>query len=121
LLGDEVGMFSASLVIFVLTFLNIFIYQSVFTWLLGGTLGKFFLKLKVVNLWSLQTLTFSESCVRAFFWIIGALCFFIPHISVFFNPKRRAMQGRISDSIVVTETGFEYLTNYPRELLVTDG
>ncbi len=28
--------------------------------------------------------------------------------------------GRIGDSIVVTETGFEYLTQYPRELLVTD-
>ena len=29
--------------------------------------------------------------------------------------------GRIGDSIVVTETGFEYLTEYPRTLLVTDG
>jgi len=28
--------------------------------------------------------------------------------------------GRIGDSIVVTETGFEYLTDYPRTLLVTD-
>ncbi|WP_439121723.1 M24 family metallopeptidase [Marivita sp.] len=28
--------------------------------------------------------------------------------------------GRIGDSIVVTETGAEYLTQYPRELLVTD-
>jgi Xaa-Pro aminopeptidase len=27
--------------------------------------------------------------------------------------------GRIGDSIVVTETGFEYITDYPRELLVT--
>ena len=29
--------------------------------------------------------------------------------------------GRIGDSIVVTETGCEYLTDYPRELLVTEG
>jgi Xaa-Pro aminopeptidase len=28
--------------------------------------------------------------------------------------------GRIGDSIVVTDTGYEYITNYPRELLVTD-
>ncbi len=28
--------------------------------------------------------------------------------------------GRIGDSIVVTETGAEYLTEYPRELLITD-
>ncbi|MFN3153741.1 M24 family metallopeptidase [Marivita cryptomonadis] len=28
--------------------------------------------------------------------------------------------GRIGDSIVVTETGSDYLTQYPRELLVTD-
>lgn len=28
--------------------------------------------------------------------------------------------GRIGDSIVVTETGSEYITHYPRELLVTD-
>jgi Xaa-Pro dipeptidase len=30
------------------------------------------------------------------------------------------MAGRIGDSIVVTENGAEYLTQYPRELLVTD-
>jgi len=29
--------------------------------------------------------------------------------------------GRIGDSIVVTKTGCEYLTDYPRTLLVTDG
>ena len=28
--------------------------------------------------------------------------------------------GRIGDSVVVTETGFDYLTEYPRTLLVTD-
>ena len=28
--------------------------------------------------------------------------------------------GRIGDSIVVTETGFDYITDYPRTLLVTD-
>ena len=28
--------------------------------------------------------------------------------------------GRIGDSIVVTENGFDYLTNYPRQLLVTE-
>ncbi|WP_420412871.1 M24 family metallopeptidase [Roseibium sp.] len=28
--------------------------------------------------------------------------------------------GRIGDSIVVTETGFDYLTNYPRQVMVTD-
>lgn len=28
--------------------------------------------------------------------------------------------GRIGDSIVVTETGFDYLTQYPRELLITE-
>ena len=29
--------------------------------------------------------------------------------------------GRIGDSVVVTETGFDYLTNYPRELAVLNG
>ncbi|MCO4847816.1 MAG: aminopeptidase P family protein [Yoonia sp.] len=28
--------------------------------------------------------------------------------------------GRIGDSIVVTETGYDYITDYPRELLVTE-
>ena len=28
--------------------------------------------------------------------------------------------GRIGDSIVVTETGHDYITNYPRQLLVTE-
>lgn len=28
--------------------------------------------------------------------------------------------GRIGDSVVVTETGFDYITNYTRELMVTD-
>ena len=29
--------------------------------------------------------------------------------------------GRIGDSIVVTDTGADYITHYPRELLVTEG
>ena len=29
--------------------------------------------------------------------------------------------GRIGDSVVVTETGCDYITNYPRELLITAG
>ena len=33
----------------------------------------------------------------------------------------RVTAGRIGDSIVVTQDGFEYLTNYPRQLLVTEG
>jgi hypothetical protein len=32
----------------------------------------------------------------------------------------RPAEMRIGDSIVVTDTGFEYLTNYPRQLLVTE-
>ena len=27
--------------------------------------------------------------------------------------------GRIGDSIVVTETGYEYITSYPREILLS--
>ena len=31
-----------------------------------------------------------------------------------------ALGGRIGDSVVVTETGFDYLTEYPRQVLVVD-
>ena len=31
-----------------------------------------------------------------------------------------ATAGRIGDSVVVTETGCDYLTDYPRRLLIVD-
>ena len=83
------------------TVFTITLYHTLSTYLLGASLGKLFLGIKVVDLWSHKKPSFTSCLLRACAWWLGAITIGFSYASVFTNERRRALHDRISETIVV--------------------
>jgi uncharacterized RDD family membrane protein YckC len=82
--------------LFVITF-----YSTIFTALFGGTLGKKFLGLEVLNVWTRKRPSFSSSLLRSFSWWLGLITLGFSFLSMYSNSLRRTLHDRISETMVV--------------------
>ena len=96
---DEMNQFSVNNLFFILM-LKV-LYHTLFVWQNGMTLGKYFMKIKVVELNTKQRPTFIRALLRALFRIASEVFFYLGFLFAFFSPLKQTLHDRLSDCVVV--------------------
>ena len=82
-------------------FLIKLIYHTLFVWQNGMTLGKYVMKIKVIDLQTGQTPDLQKSMLRGSLRIASEVLFYIGFIMAFFMPMRQTLHDKLSDCVVV--------------------
>ncbi len=83
-------------------FLLYVLYHGTLVWLMGMTLGKYFLRLRVVSLVDGRGLNFGMAFLRALIHSVGELfLFYITFLPAFFSPLRQTLHDRLGGSVVI--------------------
>ncbi len=77
------------------------VYQSLFVWYYGATLGKIFLKIKVIDMEYLDRPTPVSSFARASIRALSEVLFYFGFIFAFFDKNRLTLHDRVSKTLVV--------------------
>ena len=77
------------------------IYHTFFVATNGATLGKYIVKIKVVNEESGELLSWSMALVRALVRTAGEMLLYFTFIFAFANPKRQTLQDKLAKSVVI--------------------
>ncbi|HIP28506.1 MAG TPA: RDD family protein [Sulfurovum sp.] len=79
------------------------LYHTIFIWQNGMTLGKYFMKIRVISLKTdtQQNLTFSKSFLRALLRIVSEVVFYLGFLLAFFLPLNQTLHDKLSHSVVV--------------------
>ncbi|MBV5279097.1 MAG: RDD family protein [Campylobacteraceae bacterium] len=77
------------------------VYQTFFVWMYGATLGKIFLKIRVISTLDLENPTFLLSLSRASFRIISESLFYLGFLWAALNPKRETWHDKVANTLVV--------------------
>lgn len=77
-------------------------YQTYLVFRYGFTVGKWFMGLKVINVWTGAPVDFGSSLSRAFFWLLEVVFLGIPHLAVLTNSRRRPWHDRLADTQVIS-------------------
>jgi len=96
---SEMNQFSVSNLFFILS-LKV-LYHTFFTWQNGMTLGKYFMKIRVVNIHTQETLTLPKALLRAMLRIISEVVFYLGFLLAFFLPLKQTLHDKLSESVVI--------------------
>ena len=77
------------------------IYHTFFTATNGATLGKYIVKIKVVNEDSGELLSWGMSLVRALVRTVGEMLLYVTFIFAFGDKKRQTLHDKLAKSVVV--------------------
>lgn len=78
-----------------------FIYQFLFVYLYGATLGKQIVKIKIIDLDTFDKPLFYGAITRSFVRTIGEILFYFTFIFAFFDPFKRTLHDRVANTAVV--------------------
>jgi len=79
------------------------IYHTVFVWQNGMTLGKYLMKIKVIDLETGNTPNFQKAFLRASVRIPSEILFYLGFLMAFFVPLRQTLHDKISNCVVVND------------------
>ncbi len=87
---------------FVFEFMAIkIVYQAFFIWQYGATLGKILLKIRVIEVSTLDTPTFTASLNRAIFRIISEMIFYLGYLWGTLDPVRQTWHDKTARTVVI--------------------
>lgn len=78
-----------------------FLYQVIFVYLYGATLGKQFMKIKVIDCDSLDKPELKGALLRGAMRTMGEVFFYFTFIFAFFDPLRRTLHDKVANTAVV--------------------
>jgi len=82
-------------------FLIKLIYHTLFVWQNGMTLGKYVMKIKVIDLQTGHTPDFQKALLRGSVRIASEVLFYIGFIMAFFMPMKQTLHDKLSGCVVV--------------------
>ncbi len=77
------------------------VYQTFFVWAYGATLGKIFMKIRVVSTIDLENPTIVYALNRAVVRIISESIFYLGFAWAFMNPKRETWHDKAGRTLVI--------------------
>jgi len=95
----EMNQFSVNNLLFILM-LKV-LYHTFFIWQNGMTLGKYFMKIRVVHIHTQETLTLPKALLRATLRIISEVFFYLGFLLAFFLPLKQTLHDKLSESVVI--------------------
>ena len=79
------------------------IYHTVLVWQNGMTLGKYLMKIKVIDLETGNTPSFQKAFLRASVRIPSEVLFYLGFLMAFFVPLRQTLHDKLSNCVVVND------------------
>lgn len=77
------------------------IYHTLFIYLYGATIGKIFMKIEVVDAFTMQRPAFSSALNRGVFRIISEMVFYLGFIWAFYDRNRQGWHDKTARTLVV--------------------
>jgi uncharacterized RDD family membrane protein YckC len=77
------------------------LYHTVLIWQSGMTLGKYIVRIKAVDMYNGQRLSFVQAFWRASVRLISEMLFYIGFVFAFFSPLHQTLHDKLSNSVVI--------------------
>jgi uncharacterized RDD family membrane protein YckC len=91
--------YSSSLFVYVMSVK--IIYQAIFVYMYGASLGKMAMKIRVIESEYLGLPTLKQSIIRAIMRVISEMVFYFGYLVAFFSPIRLTWHDKIATTLVV--------------------
>lgn len=78
-----------------------FIYQALFVWYYGATVGKIIMKIRVIDYYHFGRVSLFTAFLRSFLRILSEMFFYIGFLFAFFNDGRQTFHDKIGRTLVV--------------------
>ena len=99
--GDLISMMVIMNEAFVQIIVLKFLYQTLFIWYYGATIGKIIAKIKVIDFDDFGKVSLLNSAVRSFGRIVSESIFYIGFLVAFYTQSRQTLHDKIGKTLVV--------------------
>ncbi len=96
---EEINQFSVNNLLLIIA-LKV-LYHTFFIWQNGMTLGKYFMKIQVIELDTNQYPTLPKALLRSALRIVSEAFFYLGFLLAFFLPLKQTLHDKLSGSVVV--------------------